>query len=990
VTAPGPEAPRLRALFYCIFAVSGFSGLIYESIWSHYLKLYLGHAAYAQVLVLAIFMGGMSAGAWLAARYSRRMASPILVYAVVEGVIGVMGMAFHGLFVPLSGFILDTVLPGVDSAASAQFWKWATGAALILPQSILLGATFPLLSAGLLRRFPHEPGRLLGMLYFTNCIGGAAGVLVSGFVLIRLVGLPGTIMAAGVINILLAIVVYRLAREVDQEGRFGQSAEARTAIPLFLLGAAFITGLASFVYEIAWIRMLSMVLGASTHSFELMLSAFITGLAFGGLWIRRRIVPGRPALLLAAWVQILMGLFAFATIPLYNLTFDFMAWLMSGLGRNDAGYLLFTLGSHLIALAVMLPATFLAGMTLPLFTAILLDRGWGERSIGHVYAANTLGAIIGVFATLFILLPRAGIEGAMLLGSGLDVLLGIGFLVAAAPSSTLLERKYVVRAAAAVVYLAVLAAAASPDPRRMASGVYRYARAVIPQDAQVLVHRDGATASISVLEYADGSRTILTNGKPDAAMNLRPGVAARMDEDTMVLLGALPLALRPGAQNIAVIGFGSGVTTHVLLASPRVERVDTVEIEKFMYQSARLFEHRSERAFSDPRSRVFFEDARTFFHHNRHRYDLIVSEPSNPWVSGIAGLFSVEFYGSVRRFLAEDGLFVQWLHAYEINDALVYSVLKALAANFPDFHVYAANNGDLIVAASGGSRIGLPGGELFGLPEMRAELERIRVRSAADLRVRFLADRNMLEGHLARSRVPVNSDYFPYLDLNAARSRFRGDSVTGIFQLRTYPVPVLLHFHPELYRDGMQVTRSTNWRGSVVRAAADELLAESPAEDSADGSFPARRLHLELLRSHARTCDESVPIEARTHALLDVLLGTAAFLDGSRLAELRDGIKPDCDDRPAMHAQLLDLFDAYARGDPQAIAESAGALLNADFDYRAAHAEFLLGSLLLGKVAGGDPTAAAAAWQRHADTLKAAVPYPLELLRAVFAAPPAP
>ena len=208
------NAPRsLRYTLFFIFIFSGFSGLIYESVWSHYLKLMLGHAAYAQTLVLAIFMGGMALGAWLASHYSQRWDNLLLNYAIAEGVIGLMGLTFHWLFTTLLDSLYLNWIPALNDPGTINTLKWSLAALLILPQSILLGATFPLMSAGIIRLYPDTPGATLGMLYFTNSLGAATGVLVSVFVLIPAVGLPGTIMAAGILNILLAIVVWGITKE---------------------------------------------------------------------------------------------------------------------------------------------------------------------------------------------------------------------------------------------------------------------------------------------------------------------------------------------------------------------------------------------------------------------------------------------------------------------------------------------------------------------------------------------------------------------------------------------------------------------------------------------------------------------------------------------------------------------------------------------------------------------------------------------------------
>src|ERR1700733_3933509 len=268
-----------RRFLLAVFVVSGFTGLIYESIWSHYLKLFLGHAAYAQTLVLAIFMGGMALGSWVVAHYSARLRHLLWTYVLVEGLIGLLGIIFHRTFVAASDFSFASVIPSLPAGFLVHAYKWSLAAVLILPQSALLGMTFPLISGGLIRRWPDRPGETLAMLYFANSLGAAIGVLVSGVVLIRAVGLPGTVEVAGALNIALALVIWTAIRRQTEPVAAKQADSSASpgadSLTSWFVIAAFLTGAASFMYELGWIRMLSLVLGSSTHSFELMLSAFI-------------------------------------------------------------------------------------------------------------------------------------------------------------------------------------------------------------------------------------------------------------------------------------------------------------------------------------------------------------------------------------------------------------------------------------------------------------------------------------------------------------------------------------------------------------------------------------------------------------------------------------------------------------------------------------------------------------------------------------------
>src|SRR3984957_6113508 len=258
------DSIRRRSLF-AIFVVSGFTGLIYESIWSHYLKLFLGHAAYAQTLVLAIFMGGMAFGSWAVAHYSSRIRQLLWAYLVVEALIGILGILFHPTFVAAVNYSFASVIPALPAGALINAYKWSLAAALILPQSVLLGTTFPLVSGGLIRRWPERPGETLATLYFTNSLGAAVGVIVSGFVLIEAVGLPGTIRVAGILNLALSLTICAL---VPGEAEPGPPAVEATVRPSrdtwarWLMLAACLTGAASFMYELGWIRMLSLSLAS--------------------------------------------------------------------------------------------------------------------------------------------------------------------------------------------------------------------------------------------------------------------------------------------------------------------------------------------------------------------------------------------------------------------------------------------------------------------------------------------------------------------------------------------------------------------------------------------------------------------------------------------------------------------------------------------------------------------------------------------------------
>jgi spermidine synthase len=924
-TDGSPAEGARRRFLLGIFVVSGFTGLIYESIWSHYLKLFLGHAAYAQSLVLAIFMGGMAVGSWVVAHYSLRIRRLLLAYAVVEGLIGVLGLGFHSIFIAASDFSFAAAIPALPSTAWIQAYKWSLGAALILPQSVLLGMTFPLISGSIIRRWPDRPGETLASLYFTNSLGAAVGVLVSGFVLIDAVGLPGTIRVAGLLNVALAVVIWAQVRAQPEPGPQSPTVRLRKDTwARWLTLAACLTGAASFMYELGWIRMLSLVLGSSTHSFELMLSAFILGLALGGLYARRQIERIRNPAAYLAGVMMLMAALAALTLPAYGLMFDFMAWFLRSFTRTAGSYVGFNLLSQLIAALIMIPASFCAGMTLPLMTRELMRRGAGERAIGLIYSANTFGAIMGVVLTVHVLMPHIGIKGVILSGAAIHLALGCSRLLIRPRPQRALQ---VAMGTALGVFVAVLLAV-HLDPLRMISGVYRTGSATVPQGAVVKYLRDGKTATISLIEK-DGLVTIATNGKPDAGIQMGPGEPSG-DETTMVLAAAIPLSMQPHPRRVANIGFGSGLTTHTLLASELIDHLDSIEIEPFMVEAARQgFGPRIQNVFEDPRSHVIYEDAKTFFASTREPYDLIVSEPSNPWVSGVSTLFSDEFYDRITRYLTPDGYFAQWVQVYETNIGVFASIIKALAPHFGTYTLYNVDDLDILIVATRGPVMGIPDERLLRSSLLRSELERVGIRSVADFQSRKIGDNRTLGPVLESLPVPANSDFYPFVDLHAPRSRYLKENAMELPALTLLPIPFL-----ELVgKSGPRAATAEPSPSSAVLRDGRVLRAldirRAQASGRLDGLDPASARSLWLVGTEQAACAALPAQAAWADAVRNLSDQTSAYLNAAELEPLWASIvsSPCYHEVGADQTAWVDLFVAVAQRNAPDIVRLATGLL---------------------------------------------------------------
>jgi spermidine synthase len=938
-TAGGGSPARLSWIV-AFFVLSGLTGLVYQSVWTQYLGLVLGSAAYAQSLVLAIFMGGMAIGSWIASRRAERMGNLLYGYGAIEGAVGVFALVFHPLFVAGTALLYDRLIPGIENPLAIDLVRWGFAALMILPQTILLGMTFPIMSAGLMRWLPERAGAILGGLYFLNSAGAAIGALASTFLLVPALGLPGTLVFAGLVNLLIfaCVVVARFpARAARADGVAAAAAQGQASaqLPLLsrvmLVGAA-LTGLSSFMYEIGWVRMLSLALGSSLHAFELMLAAFIGGLALGALYVRRKLDGVSDALRFVGWVQVLMGCAALATLPLYDYAFGWVGTIVATLAPSAAGYTLYNVASAAISIAIMLPAAFFAGTTLPAMTYVLLRNGAGERVMGQMYSANTLGAIVGVVLMMHWALPALGLKYSMVVAAAIDIVVGLAVFALAKPRMRLVPA--LALSAVAIVGAIVLA---DFDPRRMNAGVFRTGLVEIDHERQILFAKDGKTASVALFGVPGKNATLSTNGKPDASMSLVDSEPMSRDEPTMILIGLLGLAYGQGAMDVANIGFGSGLTTHTFAASSAPRSITTVEIEPVMIEAARGFGERVAFAYDDPRSRIVIDDARAYFSGRHARYDVIASEPSNPWVSGVARLFSTEFYRFAQRHLAPGGVFVQWVQTYEMSDATLLSLLRALDASFADYAVYLSHAGDMVVVASADGPLRAPSTRFLDEPRTRELARRAGIASAVDLEDRRIADRRVMRALLAQDDGPANSDFRPVLAHWAPRDRFmkqQPDFVTTV-----YDSPLGLFSFAGLYTRN----RPDAWRTPPVaqpvvdeRRYAEDVAAGLRGKPAVGGTDTDLVWHGIGLRARelGATCFAGVETKTATQVLVRAFQQTTPYLAEHDLAELwsrRDWLACGAG-APAAIVDLANLFDALVRRDGPALASRAQAYHDTHLD----------------------------------------------------------
>lgn len=784
---------------YILFTLSGFVALIYEGIWARYLKLFLGHSSYGQILTLCIFMGGMGIGALLAARYTKNIKNPFQVYALIELLIGLGGFFYHDLYtLSTQGFYENVAGTG---PFVTEWMKIIIAVAITGPMAILLGATFPLLGVAMIRISRDGGQAAFPLLYFTNSIGAAIGIMLASYILIPQLGTEGSLHLAALGNVIIALGFFLIGKNLQNElaqtdDRFTtveQPPIAQTAAEgqdksssLFVLstglflGLSLLTGFASFIYEVSWIRLLSLLLGASTHSFDIMVSAFVLGLAFGGLAAKKLLQKTRHIVVLLAIAQLVMGAFALTSIYFYEFAFSTMEHSKEYLDKTDEGYLMFSLLKYGLSLFLMFPTTFIAGMTLPIITFYLMNITRNEKTVGAVYGFNTIGAILGAIVGGLILMPLLQLKMAIATGAFIDI--GIGLLLL-----TLYQRSHkqtqqragitsdiwgsrVPLATASVVALLMITPLlfVSFNPSVIAAGFFRRISFVIPGEKVTI--RDGKTATISLHEVGD-IKVIKTNGKIDASVGGTTG------EDTQAALAFLPMSMIDQPYEAAIIGLGSGMTAHFMLGDPLLQNMDLIEIEQEMVNLARHMMPFNRRAYEDPRVNLIIDDARTYFSASQKQYDVIVSEPSNPWVSGVSSLFSQEFYQHSKRYLKPGGLLVQWMHLPEFNSELMLSIISALNTAFPHVKVYHSPyvENDVLLVASDEDFNADKYTRFYNSETIARDFQQMRKPAG------YFSNRNYIASidtfRLLTKNIQPNSDYIPVIDTGAERAFYLREKV---------------------------------------------------------------------------------------------------------------------------------------------------------------------------------------------------------------------
>jgi len=661
----------------CFFA-TGAAGLIYEVVWNRTLALLMGNTSYSLATLLTVFMAGLALGAWIGGKLAPPGGAGLRAYGLLE-----LGVGAYCLILPL---LLDLTRPlfaaiyrgHYGSLVRFNLLQFVVVGVLLLIPTTAMGATLPILTRFLVRRLGLM-SRTVATLYALNSGGAFVGVMLAGLVLIPVLGTRASYNLAIVVNVVVGVIAVGLSFALSEPAAGGQVEEVQAKAPkgkrrraveagppplgrVVLLVGFGVSGFAAMVYQVAWTRAVTLSIGSSNYAFTLIAGAFILGLTAGSValgWMGDRNYGPRGL----AVLPIVIALSAVGTVSfLGELPIDVARIVTSSESFAGQQWAEFAR----IFLIFLLP-TFCMGGMLPIVSRYLA-RGSDDagRAVGNAYASNALGTIVGSFCGGFVLIPWIGMRASILVGSVLSGLVGAVFLHRALAQGARARWAWIVGALAVVV----LVAATAPSWERavMSSGPYlrasSYVSAVSESDDQIksrmeapILYYDEGVATVVTVTGDDSSRALIVGGKPDAFSYAT----------TQNWIAQLPMLLRPNARRVLIVGLGSGHTLGSVERHSDVEAIDVVEISAGVVHAAReYFGPFTANALGDSRVNVIVGDGRLHLEHSDREYDVIISQPSNPWISGAASLFTREAFEAMKERLEPGGLVCIWFQGFRM------------------------------------------------------------------------------------------------------------------------------------------------------------------------------------------------------------------------------------------------------------------------------------------------------------------------------------
>ena len=661
-----PQESRFLFLLLILFAGSGCSALIYEIVWFQLLQLAIGSTSVSMGVLLATFMGGLCIGSagFPALRNLRQ--HPLRIYAFLEAGIAACGV----LVLWVLPYIARVYVAGAEHGLPNMLLRGLIAAVCMLPPTILMGASLP----AIVRWVESTPRGVAwwGFLYGGNTLGAVFGCLVAGFYLLRIYNMATGTYVAAAINLAVAVLSLLLAALVGARvtgETAGEAAAEGGPRPWAVYITIAISGATALGAEVVWTRLLGMMLGATVYVFSIILAVFLIGLALGstaGSWLVRRMPGVRPARTALGLCQLLLAVGIAWTAYLVA---DSLPYWPADRLLQGAPWLTFRL-DFARCLYAILPPTLLWGASFPLACAAVASfKQDSGRVVGGIYAANTLGAIVGALGVSLLLIPWIGTQQTQRV---LLVLAAVSALLVLAPRA---RRAWLAGAglAASMAVAAVLAWHVHAIPGK----VIAYGRRLATWNGQVLYTVEGRNSSVAISQSSDGATEVDVNGHVEATTE-------PYDMKLQRMVGHLPALLHPQPRSVLGIGFGAGVSAGTFTRYPGIRKITICEIEPVVPPtSTRYFARQDYDVLHNPRTRLVYDDARHYVWTTPEKFDIIASDPLDVFVKGTAALYSEEYFEAVKRHLNPGGMFTLYVPLYETDEKTIRSELATFFAAFP-------------------------------------------------------------------------------------------------------------------------------------------------------------------------------------------------------------------------------------------------------------------------------------------------------------------
>ncbi|MFC1501570.1 fused MFS/spermidine synthase [Elusimicrobiota bacterium] len=672
------------------FFLSGFAALIYETLWVRLFSLYFGHTTIAVSAVLAAFMAGLCIGSLVFGKISDRINPKNLLkyFAFFEIITFILAWLSSPLFLFFQNQLLKIGITAFSNLTQASIWFITAFVILIIP-TMAMGATLPVVLKWIKTiHIDEKPSNILGLIYGINTIGAVFGVVFAGFYLIPSIGITNCFLFAGLFNIIAGLIALVVNKINYLKIAYSKQVKilSNTVFPKGSIKYSiylFLTGFAAMAAEVVWTRTFSLVLGSSTYSFTIMLTTFLLCFALGALSFS--LVRKYFSITLAGFsvILIFISVSMLAYLPLIN-------WLPYYFIR------LFPLTMHwpslmpfiklLLCSTIMIIPTFFTGLLFP-WAMELVDPKKDEegKTTGILYASNTMGNIFGSLIAGLMLIPIVGIESSIFIIVAVYSFTAI-LTIFSNKKFGLIRKKLFVAGITVIIVLGILF---NPGLNKyvLSSGAFIYAPQYMGfknykdysencRFHEMLFYKDGISATITVYETPWEERFLRTNGKTDASTG--------KDMITQLLHAYIPILFSSkNPKNTLIIGLGSGITAGAMATCRSIEEIDCVEIEPAVADAAKYFSKFNKHIMYSDKLKLIFTDGRNYLNSTDKKYDIIASEPSNPWISGISSLFTKEAFELSKNALSENGIFCQWFYSYSMSEKDFKMVMNTFASVFP-------------------------------------------------------------------------------------------------------------------------------------------------------------------------------------------------------------------------------------------------------------------------------------------------------------------